>query len=108
MFIMPERNQKLGDHNGGLFEFIPKVDGPVFTVIASNDMGWEHVSVSLNMPRCPTWNEMCIIKDEFWEAEDMAIQYHPKKSEYVNNHPFVLHMWRPIGSYIPTPPIKMI
>jgi hypothetical protein len=54
-------------------------------VIASDGMGWEHVSVSVQN-RCPNWREMCFIKDVFWDAEDGVIQYHPKKSEYVNLH----------------------
>jgi hypothetical protein len=31
-------------------------------VIASDGMGWDHVSVSLK-DRCPTWEEMCLVKD---------------------------------------------
>ncbi len=63
-------------------------------VIASDGMGWEHVSVSLTT-RCPTWEEMCFIKDLFWGAEACVIQFHPPESEYVNNHSFCLHLWRP-------------
>src|SRR5271166_4006361 len=62
-------------------------------VIATNDNGVEHVSVSLPN-RCPTWNEMCHIKRLFWEDEEECIQFHPKKSEYVNLHAHCLHMWR--------------
>lgn len=71
--------------------------------IASDGMDWEHVSVSLPH-RCPNWKEMCHIKSIFWDDEDIVIQYHPKKSEYVNNHPYVLHLWRPIKKEIPRPP----
>lgn len=64
--------------------------------------GWEHVSVSYS-DRCPTWEEMCVIKDTFWGPEDCVVQFHPPQSEYVNNHPFVLHLWRPLEVNIPTP-----
>ena len=37
-------------------------------VIASWGGGWEHVSVSLAR-RCPTWEEMCMVKDIFWGEE---------------------------------------
>ena len=82
-------------------------------VIASNGSGWEHVSVSLKkgksqVARCPRWSEMCFVKDQFWGKEDQVIQYHPKESEYVNFHPFVLHLWRPIGVEIPSPPSIMV
>jgi hypothetical protein len=53
--------------------------------------------------RCPTWEEMCYIKSLFWDKEDVAIQYHPAEKDYVNNHSFCLHLWRPIGQTIPTP-----
>lgn len=78
-----------------------------FMVIASDSIGWEHVSVS--MPdRCPTWKEMCLIKDLFWDPEDTVIQYHPAESEYVNNHPFCLHLWRPVGLDLPIPPSILV
>lgn len=78
-------------------------------VIASDGMGWEHVSVHVwdgekEALRLPMWDEMCYVKDLFWDAEDVVIQYHPRKSEYVKTHPFVLHLWRPVDQAIPTPP----
>jgi hypothetical protein len=71
-------------------------------VIASDGEGWEHVSVS-RQDRCPTWDEMCQVKALFWDDEDCVIQYHPPKSEYVNNHPYCLHLWRPLRAEVPLP-----
>ena len=68
---------------------------------------WEHVSVSLK-DRCPSWMEMEFIKNMFWDKEDTVIQYHPAASEKVNNHPYCLHLWRPIGKEIPVPPAYLI
>ena len=52
---------------------------------------------------------MCHVKDLFWQDEEVVIQYHPRKSEYVNNHPFVLHLWKPIyQGIIPTPPALLV
>lgn len=67
------------------------------------DKEWEHVSVSLKS-RCPNWREMCFIKDLFWSEDDCVMQLHPPKSDYVNNHQFCLHMWKPLGAEIPRPP----
>jgi hypothetical protein len=64
---------------------------------------WEHVSVSTRV-RCPTWEEMCFVKYLFWDQEDVVVQLHPPRSEWVNNHPFCLHLWRPIGIVLPRPP----
>ena len=76
-------------------------------VVASDEMGWEHVSVSLPF-RTPEWREMCYIKDLFWEEEETVIQYHPAASQYVNNHPYCLHLWKPTGINIPLPPTLMV
>lgn len=97
----------MGDEHNGAFK-IP-IDNKNFIVIASNGMGWEHVSVHIqNVERCPKWNEMCKIKEMFFEDEEVVMQLHPKKSEYVNVHPYTLHLWRPINQEIPTPDIKMV
>jgi len=62
-------------------------------IICSDMEGWEHVSVSLPH-RCLTWEEMCIIKAMFWSEDDFVVQMHPVKDDYVNNHPYCLHLWR--------------
>ena len=67
--------------------------------------GWEHVSVSTHR-RVPNWREMCFIKDLFWSEDEWVVQFHPAHSEYVNNHPFVLHLWRKSG--FPTPPSNLV
>lgn len=77
------------------------------TVFCSNGYGWEHVSVSL-MKKTPSWEQMCKIKNLFWDEEDTVIQYHPAESDYVNYHPRCLHLWRPINAEIPKPPTYMI
>ncbi len=64
---------------------------------------WEHVSVSVRN-RCPTWSEMCIVKDLFWGQEETVLQFHPKKSAYVNLHPFVLHLWKRVVEDYELPP----
>ena len=57
--------------NAGFF-IIPhyKITGYEFKTIAADGMDWEHVSVSIAEPRkhakrCPTWDEMCYIKNLF-------------------------------------------
>lgn len=78
-----------------------------YTVVSSDEAGWEHVSVSLP-DRTPSWDEMCAIKAMFWDESDCVIQYHPPKGSYVNNHPHCLHMWRPTGVAMPVPPSWMV
>ena len=69
--------------------------------------GWEHVSVSTRR-RPPNWQEMCFVKDLFWDDHECVIQFHPPKSEYVNNHPHCLHLWGRADGNIPTPPSILV
>ena len=87
--------------------FIPLKSGETVQVVCSNGGGWDHVSVSL-LERCPTWDEMCEVKDLFWSEHEAVIQIHPPRQQYINNHPFCLHLWRPQTQPIPTPPMYMV
>lgn len=97
--------------NNGAFILPPKIGNRTLYVIASDGMGWEHVSIHAyegKRTRTPTWAEMCYVKDLFWDGEDIVMQLHPAKSEYVNNHPDVLHLWRPTETVIPAPPSILV
>ena len=79
------------------------------SVIWSNGGGWEHVSICpFKRSYTPSWDDMCRLKDMFFCEEETVVQYHPAKSEYVNNMPNCLHLWRPINEEIPTPPSIMV
>lgn len=95
--------------NNGAFMILLKTKKGTrkFTLIAGDGAEWEHVSVSLP-DRCPTWAEMSYFKDLFWDETDCVIQYHPPKSDYVNNHPYCLHLWCPINQSIPRPPPNLV
>lgn len=77
-------------------------------IIVSDEV-WEHVSVSL-IDRCPTWNEMSFIKGLFWDEDDFVVQMHPPKEDYVNYHPYCLHLWRKAGTndFCERPPSIMV
>lgn len=76
-------------------------------VFGSGTTPWEHASVSLPTV-CPTWPEMCRVKNLFWDEEDLVVQYHPPKEDYVNMHKYCLHMFRPLGIEMPKPPKIMV
>jgi hypothetical protein len=62
----------------------------------AESLGWEHVSVRAlrgKQSRIPSWKEMAFVKDLCWDDDDVVVQYHPRKSDYVNLHPHVLHLW---------------
>jgi len=77
--------------------------------LASNGMGWEHVSVSIPTEnRCPTWEEMCWVKSLFWDETDAVVQFHPPATEYVNNHEFCLHLWKQVGIEFNLPSSELV
>lgn len=117
MFHVPENNRVQGntrlssspkDGNNGFF-IIPLGRGLNAQVIASDGFGWEHVSVTIRGKKfAPTWGEMSKIKALFWDETDTVIQYHPAKDDYINNHAYCLHLWRPINQPLPKPPTEMV
>ena len=96
-----------GDEHNGAFKVY--IGYRSFFVVASDGGGWEHVSVSpRNTKKCPTWEEMCAIKDMFFDPEETVLEYHPAKPNYVNNYQYCLHLWRPQIENIPIPPKWMV
>jgi len=95
--------------------FMVKRRGVVLAVISSGippaeypePEQWEHVSVSTKT-RCPTWEEMCWVKDQLWFPGETVLQFHPRESEYVNTHEFCLHMWRHRSRQVELPPLIMV
>jgi len=100
------------DGFNGMFRF--SVDGNFVRCIASDGMGWKHVSVSLEYEpkKCPKWSLMCKIKDLFWDEFDVVVQFHPRKKDYVNFHQGCLHLWQPFADGapldFPCPPSYMV
>lgn len=69
--------------------------------------GWEHVSVSCQK-RCPNWTEMCFVKALFWKDDEVVVQFHPKKEDYISNHAYCLHMFRHELINFPMPPSVLV
>lgn len=90
-----------------------KISGYTINCQVSDGLKWQHVSVTISskdrkVERCPTWEEMCFVKSQFWNDDETVIQLHPPKSEYVNNHPYCLHLWKPDSIEIPLPDSLMV
>lgn len=90
----------------GIIRF--KGDDRIFIFIMSVDENgddrWEHVSVHINgqTKKTPSWDDMCKIKDLFWNSDEEVHQIHPPKKYYVhsfNELENVLHLWRPVGGW---------
>lgn len=98
--------QELGVDGGWALARLGYTKTPA-AIIFSWGGGWDHVSVSYP-ERCPDWEEMCDAKDIFFRDNECAVQYHPAKTDYVNLHPNVLHLWRPQREKVLMPPKFMI
>lgn len=108
---------KAGDHFGCFI--IPAgtallrcvVDDGRDPACTGEECGWEHVSISVSDykgTRIPLWSEMCWAKGLFWDDEECVVQYHPPKSDYVNQHPHCLHLFRHIEKQFPCPPSVLV
>ena len=91
----------------GWFEIPGPCGVKLYAMASPKDGDWYHVSIS-KLKHCPNWTEMCFIKDLFFEDEDVVVQFHPKKSEYVNNAKNCLHLWKWNGGEFPTPPADLV
>jgi hypothetical protein len=105
---------------------LPLKSGGVMKIIAcdgrpADAREWEHVSVSIELSRreledgkievqgrTPTWEEMSLVKNWFWEEEECVVQFHPPQSNYVDYNPFVLHLWRHRRRIFPRPPAVLV
>ena len=123
MFKVPEKNRILtgqfqssaSNGNNGQFFFYPtersfpkdvRHTKGLFAQ-ASDGAGWEHVSVSIIVPkgnirRLPTHREMEFVRHQFWGNTDWVVEFHPPATEYVSNAP-CLHLWRCSNGEFPTP-----
>ena len=97
----------IGDETCGRFFFQSPLDKATMCVIASSGEGWDHVSVS-RRKRMPNWIEMEFAKRLFFLPEEIAFEFHVAEKNHINNHPYCLHLWRPLDREIPLPPDWMV
>jgi hypothetical protein len=98
-----------GDDLGGCFR-MPSESWPNVELrcIAASGEGWDHISVTTSLPRCPTWAEMEQVKRAFFRPDEAAMQLHLPPSAHISVHPHCLHIWRPHAQPIPLPPAWMV
>lgn len=53
---------------------------------------WLHVSMS-RVNRLPSWTDVREVKDTFIGPDRVALQVLPREADYINQHPFCLHLW---------------
>lgn len=100
----PGDGQVYRDNNGW---FLIPYKGQTLKVIASDGLGWDHVSVSLKH-RPPTWEEMEFVRGLFFRDDETVMQLSVPRSQHINVHENCLHWWRPQEQEIPRPEQVMV
>lgn len=93
--------------DSGIFTVFSPVDKKPLIVVASTDLGWDHVSVS-RKKRSPNQTELDYVFRLFFYPDETAVQFFVPANEHVNNMPFCLHLFRPQNEPIPKPPPETI
>lgn len=107
--VLPSYYRVEEDHpheNGVAWRGVNAKNGP-FTVIMSGRIEtdgkkWLHVSVA-HATRLPSWELLKEIKRIFIGRERQAIQILPNEKNYINKHPYCLHLFCCIDEPDPVP-----
>ncbi|WP_319759544.1 hypothetical protein [Maridesulfovibrio sp.] len=62
---------------------------------AGKSCEWIHLSVS-RQAKLPSWDDLKDVKGTFLGDHREAVQVLPKAEDYINLHPFCLHLWAPV------------
>jgi hypothetical protein len=74
-------------------------DGRLAVILSANTeldgKRWLHISISHNgdPASLPSWGDLLAVRDTFLGEEALCLHLLPPKSEHVNIHPGVLHLW---------------
>lgn len=104
----------VGNEHNGAFVIDRHKNGEFFLLVVSNGVGWDHVSVTLHrkngadIKRCPSFEEMQMIKEKIFADDEVVFQLHPREEDYINTHPFCLHLWRPNNCSMNIPPLHSV
>lgn len=78
--------------DGGAFQHRSGLRVVVSGAIERDGKRWLHVSCS-RRDRVPSWDDLKLVKEVFLGNDRLAVQVLPRAEEYVNIHPYVLHLW---------------
>lgn len=105
---------KIGNEHNGTFIINRYKNDEFYFVIVSNGLGWDHVSVTLHkkngasIKRCPSYEEMLMIKEKIFAEDEVVFQLHPREEDYIDTHPYCLHLWKPNNCSMIVPPINSL
>lgn len=89
--------------------FLIPLGGQLWNVIISDGQGWRHLSATNAQKRqLPPWEVMTRLKDFFYADDEWVVMYIPEKANYINDHPFVHHLWSPTEVELPKPHVALV
>jgi hypothetical protein len=89
--------------------FLVPLEGELWHVMISDQMGWKHLSVTNAQKKMlPSWTVLGRLKDLFYGDDEWACQFFPAKEDYIDDHPFCLHIWKPLDEELPRPSIALV
>jgi hypothetical protein len=89
--------------------FIVPVNGQLWQVMLSDHYGWRHLSATNTQRRqLPPWEVMTRLKDLFFADEETCVLYIPAKGDYINEHPYVHHLWSSLEEPLLKPPVVLV
>jgi hypothetical protein len=65
----------------------------ILMVEKHDDGNWRHLSVSMES-NLPSWDDLHEVKRIFFGDDAFVVQIIPPESQYVNYHPYCLHLWQ--------------
>ena len=98
------------DSDGFNGHFLVHLEGELWLVIVSDQLGWKHLSVTNAQKKTvmADWTVMCRLKDAFFSDDDWVVQFHPAKNDHINDHPYCLHLWQSLDEPMPHPPFVFV
>jgi hypothetical protein len=89
--------------------FIVPINGQLWQVMLGEGMGWRHLSATNAQRReLPPWAVLSRLKELFFADDEWVVMYIPPREDYVNDHPYVHHLWSSLEAEIPRPPAFMV
>ena len=106
-----EKNRRISGIVNSMDGFTATIHMPTWvgSVVCSDGAGWNHVSISpFKKHIMPSYYDLCLIKDIFWNEEEAVIHVFPPKSQHVNNMPNCLHLWECTYKEMVLPPSCLV
>lgn len=96
--------------NNGLF-ILPndKIVGSFFVIWVETEPGFIHMTVTVNRKghkggRAPNTEELTWVKEQFWDKEDVVVQYFVGAEGYQHINPAIVNLYECTRIFFPVPP----